>query len=88
MKGWLNMEPDKEVRSIHDSDLISREAVLQSMDDWLCDFPEWEHTSGYRRGFERAMAIVKTIPAMQPPKHQNKHGFLQKIFGGKNHGDG
>lgn len=37
---------------MNDTDLISRKAVLQALDDWICDFPEWEQTSGYRRGFE------------------------------------
>ena len=64
------------------NDLISRKALLNEMDNWICDFPEWQSNSGYKRGFERAMTIVEAVPPAELPK-EPKRGLLAKIFGGK-----
>ena len=71
---------------MENNDLISRKALLDEMDNWICDFPEWKSSGGYRRGFERAMAIVDAAPAAELPKERKKPGLLAKIFGGKKRG--
>jgi len=71
------------------NDIISRKALLDEMDKWICDFPDWKNTTSYRRGFERAMAIVDAAPAVDVTAlvREQKPGLLKRIFGGKKRGE-